>query len=365
MENNSNELTNDQLQEISDTLENNASEDVKVLRGINEDINIDAELEEAYIESDDGLKESNKSIFDLSKIDNKDKEESLKKVITTDNTLNDEEASQLFAVIMRYSKKEKFNIYNELPERFKNVVRNIAINSGGTKAQYNIIAAGLLDEFIQEANIDKEFVDIQNAINNELDIIPSLADMSLENTRDIMETQLLKTIDNIKEEYPDKANLLIKISEVFTTTYTMSTLIEFLQTNRKARNKVAEDNPDYEKFCRDFNNRADKSMFKIRDVNFLASTLNRVLPVEEVSNDDIRNFVILFCKYCKELEPNKIENMVYMYYFINDIIMLDYNYTAKTEFSNTLIANIINCIKEIRKCQESYEERFPKRKKTH
>lgn len=362
-----NEMTNEQLEELVQTLEENVSEDAKILRNIPEgNIYTEDIINEAVNTTGGELGESEDGICSIvaGTLDDRS-EDALKEIISKDDNIDENEATQLMYTIMRYNKKEKFNIYNELPERFKAAVRNIAAGSGVGKTHYNSISATLLDEFIIEANVDKEFVDIQKAIETELNIIPSLTDISLENTKDIMEIKLIETADHIKEHYPEKAELLYKISEVFTTTYTLSTLREFLKADRKTRNKVAEDNPNYDKFCKEFNLKADKSVFKIRDINMVAPVLNRVLPVEDISNEDIQNFIIVFCKYCKTLDQTKVEDVVYIYYFINDIIMLDYNYDQKTDFSKTLIENIIITINDIKECQESYEERFPKRKQKH
>ena len=382
MENiNKNELTNEQLDQVVDTLEENLSEDDKLIRDIiNNEINPSEELESEIINmsvdpdtgaltpiitgsSDDEVEPSEKE-FDFYVEDEGDRPLSAEDLqsSTSGYNLSDDESKQLLEVIIKYQTGTKFNIYEELPEPIKKYVDeffNVAIKEGREGITKNAIARFFLEEFIKETKQNREFIDFQTALEKELQI-PSISDMYSEHVKETMEVKLLEAADRLQEEHPDKAESLRKISAMFTESYTFGLMKSTLINNKKARNRIRESVKEYNKYCNDFNYRIADISIKINDIFMVAKSLNRVLP-EEISLDDIKKFVVLFCKTCEGLDTNNIIHCAYMYYTIKNIVSLDFTEEAKTDFSKTLIDNIIATIKFINETQEQVESSMPEK----
>ena len=78
----------------------------------------------------------------------------------------------------------------------------------------------------------------------------------------------------------------------------------------------------------------------------LESILDRNLP-SYINMDDIRKFLITFCKYCRNFKPENIVEHTFMYYFIMNIRTLDiYNKDDEkdNEFYKKFINNIVSFI---------------------
>lgn len=258
--------------------------------------------------------------------------------------ISDESAVKLLNTISAYTKGEKpSKLLATLPDEFKKMVNDLYASSQGQMSKSKILAF-LLDNFIAEANLEKEIVDFQTTMEKTLDI-PSIIDMYSEHIKEIMEEKTLESADRLEAAgEKDKADLLRKVSEAFTDTYTFRSLRLHLHNDRKARNHITKDVKNYTKFCRNFNLKNESSKFAINDVSLMAPILVRVL---DISEESAKKFVILFCKRCENLSSSDVVDCAYMYYFIKNILTLDYINEAKTDFSVNLIKSIDDMINEI------------------
>lgn len=376
------ELTDNQLEELISNISENQSEDTQRIRKIiNSDERPSVDVEENVvnisIDNDSGRYRINPeqeieykdTDLSISKIadgtfeeeNNKTFDSNLVNSINKDFDLSEEETSNMLNIIIRYKSNEKFNIYKEMPIKIQNMIKLLAVQTKAPTNSYNIIAKSILDQFIAEANIDEEFIDFQKSMEKELNI-PSIMDMYSEHIRDTMEIKTLEIADKLQESYPEKAETLRKISSAFVDSYTFTKMKNHLITNRKARNRIKQDLFRYNRFCNNFNLSIKHSKFKINDVFIVAKTLNRILP-EDISLESIQKFVILFCKTCESLNKDDVVDCAYIYYTIKNIIMLDYSEETKTEFSKTLINNIIETIDLIIETETKSEENSKNTKK--
>lgn len=374
-------LTDEQLDTVVEELAENLSADDKLIRDIIENeatpnAELESEIVNVSVDNDTGelkymdqnrdpLKNTDLPVSDIATGELEKKNDELSKEALEDavnsHDLNDEEAQQFISVLLKYQSGIKFNIYEEIPDPIKKYVDSFvqAAAREGKQVTKNQVAKFLLDEFISETRSNKEFVDFQSAIEKELQI-PSITDLYTEHIREIMEGKLLESADNLEAEYPDKAKALRDISSMFTDSYQFGIMKSTLVNNKKARNKIRESEKEYNKYCNAFNARNMSTIVKINDVFMVAKTLNRVLP-DDISLEDIKKFVVLFCKTCEQLDVTNTVHCSYMYYTIKNIISLDYAAEAKTEFSQTLINNIIDTIKYINTVQQQVEASMPEK----
>ena len=257
--------------------------------------------------------------------------------------MSDEDATQLFEVMMRFKKGEKFNVYNDLPESIKKPIDKMAMEAG-FGASKNDIAKLVVNQFMSDMQIDKAFIEFNDAIQKELKLM-NFTEMYSEHRVEVMEVQLLESANRIESVDPEKAEMLRNISKVFTDTYMMSTMKNALN-NRKNRQFI-KDTSKYSKICRSFNSKYEKSQFKINNVLLLFEVLNRRFADNtEITENDIMRFVMLFCRECEMKDSNNILDHVFMYYTIQNILMLDYaNATEESNiFTKQLLSNIVDVI---------------------
>lgn len=193
-----NTLTDEQLEEVIQTLSNGVSDDAKTLREyakevkgnieeprdipynvlsknmISEEVMVDTNpidgSSNILIKADEQQSTTNKvsdaALTDLDKeFDSiklsKDLIKSLK-----DYNLNEKDASKLFDVITRYRNKEKFNIFNELPGSVKNMVMYLCDNSHDPLI-IRKTTKDLLDNFIRSMIMDQEVINLEAAIKRD------------------------------------------------------------------------------------------------------------------------------------------------------------------------------------------------------
>lgn len=371
-------MDNTQNQELNDeeiTLVNGALTDVENAdKFIPCTDNTSEEITECEVDMDENnvvsfrpeIKQNKKNILELDNDDlEKDSTASFSSAIDklgsviNNKDISEEDSAAIFSLMVRRKRGEKINCYKEMPECLREIVRKVALEIGAS-AQLNFVAENILDEFISEAAIDKEFIDLQKSIEETLQI-PSLMDFYLDHIKDVMEKNIIELADRIKNDYPEKAALLNEVSNAFKNTYTMEALLDFMKKDRKARNRITKDLKDYNIFCRDHNRKMNDSRFVINDVNLLLDSIKEVLP--EIEEDNIKKFIIIFCKQCKDFDIKSIPQNSYIYYFIKNIISLKYLDSKKTDFSIELINNIKMAIDEIIKTENAYNEYIKNRKK--
>ena len=285
-------------------------------------------------------------------------DEELKKTFKNDMNLSDEDVTQLLSVVHRHKNGEKFSEYNALPDSVKEIVKHAAAELGlTTRDQISFFAKTMIDQFIQDANFDKELVDFEKSLQAELNI-PSLLDLHSEYTRDAMEKELLEKADKLEEDgHVDKADALRRVSAAFTSSYTYDKVYKTLETNRKVRSKLAKDVENYNKFCREFVHKYQDTEFNIHDISLCANILKRAFPGR--TDDEIIMFVNCIWKSMENLDTKILENNIYAYYVIKNIMTLDYTEAeAKTDFTQTIIKNIDEVMDKINEYVAEKAERL-------
>jgi len=256
--------------------------------------------------------------------------------------LSDEEAMKVFDIISRYKAGEKFNIYHELPEKIQNIVRGL---NGYNMATINATARDLLNHFINEMESDKAFVDLQVSISNELKQI-NISQMYNDELKQNMEVELPKKADELEAAGEiEKANTLRAISETFIDSYTLKTVLHELNNNQSIRKKIRKDLSRYKRFVNEFNYKYLKSKFKIKDIKLLEKVLPKVLKNEGITVDDVKKFIIVICKVTKNMSPENIIEHTFMYYTIQNLLMLQYVDLDVSEFGKQIYDNVVQAIK--------------------
>lgn len=402
-------LTNEDIEKIVEVAEKvNENNDLD-MRKIKEEVQInpEAELEADVITHPinqepntafvTGLTVSEKSILDIKEDGASTEEESpityeaLKKA-SEESDLSEEEIYTLLNVIESYKKDKSINVYPLLPATLQKTVREIAMSNGMPAFRYGEIAKYILEEFISNAGFEQAFVDIQKSLDEALNI-PSVVDMYSEHMRDVMEVKIPEMAEKIKDEDPEKAELLLKIKESFTNAYTFSFAKEEYEKNSRVRKTIRRCNDRELKLSiRNFNARNKDTKFIMNDANELPTVLVDILNTQpnnvknackaehkeiperykkildmNLTPEDVVKFSILLFNTCTYLNANSIVEASYMYYMLKNIITLKHTNEAKTEFAAELINNICDTISFIRNKEaefnaEHLDESQPRKK---
>ena len=364
-EDNGYKLSNEDLDSIVEVLEENANtnEDIKRMRDIvgnetPETLNDEEVVGEVTYDNETGavvnahevesetreMKTADLSLSDL--VDNYEPtslpilDDEIKKQFSEDMNLSDSDIAQLLNVLHRHQSGEKFNAFNILPDSIKDIIRKSAAELGlSGRDQINFFTKTMLDQFITDAQFNKEVVDFEEALKKELNI-PSLVDLHAEYTREAMEKEMLENADKFEAAGAvEKAEALRRVSAAFTSSYTYDKVYKVLETNRKVRSRLAKDIEKYKSFCNDFVYKFRDTQFNIHDIALCAKTLKRVMTGR--SDEEIIMFVNCVWKSIEPLDTSVLENNIYAYYVIKNIMALDYTEAdAKTDFTNEVIHNI-------------------------
>lgn len=361
------QLTDSQIEELVNTLKESVSEDVKNLREINNStyplntINKPELMEGEVLMEIDAKTGENKIIGSASEvlsdngvtvdniIDGTD-EDLLDSVTIKDETydklnemgISEEDAILLTKLITRRLNKEKFSIYKELPNSIKNMVRSMCGSNNINQLQ--ACSEIVLDQFISELKIEQEFIDFQETLKKEMDI-PNLVDMYGEYLRESMEVKLIEKANQIQETDPEKAKILLEISAAYSDSYTFARQLKAFANNDKECRRLDKEIKKYDRYCTEFNYKYKDTKFKINDIKLVEPTLRRVFE-DSIYNSYIKEFIILFCRICRNLDANNVVEHSFMYYTIKNILSLDY-LDIHSDMYSTIKNNIEMVLKAI------------------
>lgn len=267
------------------------------------------------------------------------------------NGITDEVVKKVNEVVERFelSKKtgKKFSYYNAMPDIIKEKItmyngpQQAMMTSAIGKEGRNYIAAALMNAIID--------VNVGDALQNDLN--KSIASMNKELSQDNMwgETrryfseELPELIVKLKEANSlEQAERAEKVIESFNQACTYDELFNEIKSGKLKYRHI--DLEDFPKACKNFNSQYEKSNNVITDVAQIYPALCRNTNL--TGNPDLyKEFICLFMAYCKKhnFKADNIIEHTYMYYFIQNIITLEYynpDNEKDVEFHDQLVNNI-------------------------
>lgn len=320
-------------------------------------------------DGDDGMPTTDADIFDVADGFMMPSEEAvearMKDSAESMLDLTEEETIIFLSVISKYKKDKNMNIYPELPQKVKDMIHTLVSSEGipWSISTCNKIAKLFIDEFISNAEMDEAYVDFEKSLNEALKM-PTIADMYSEHTKSVMDEKIPEMIENIKDEFPEKAKLLEDIRSEFYKACSLEKLAEHYKENTRTRKLIRRDWEKPVNFCDEFNMMNSRSKFKMPDCRSIIPALNRVLLNDfeegsrvdemEITEKDVNKFVVLFGRHASWLDPSNIVDAAYMYYALKNITMLNLTNETKTSFAAELINKICDIIELIRAEEEEF-----------
>ena len=262
---------------------------------------------------------------------------------------------QLFDAVEKYRNRVDFPYFNALPEFIKKEINNY-VNIGAaqhqasyntTKQLKNMLAKELFDTIIASNYSSKAFTDISkftmSEINKEKEKLGGSIHEYNSKLREEYEIGFIQKAEALEasdeEGAAETAEKLRKASRMFTQSYTYEDMYEAYK-NKKIKVKSIQ----VEKFnrtCQEFNRKYYNNTFKINDVGMTIGVLDRILD-KKYNINAIKKFIVAFVNYTKNFSPSNIDEHVFMYYFIQNILALDIKIpeTDQDTFNELLIENI-------------------------
>lgn len=260
-------------------------------------------------------------------------------------SFNEEDMLKFIELIKTYQAGDTNNLFNRLPETLqKEITKSYFENGGGVDLKYykKMFAKNIVDSFILESSIDKIQIDFQDELKKCMDDIGEEIKEYYSDEVQNRIKKLRKVSDTIKDTEPDKSKTLLDIAGMIEESYELNTLKNTLSTRFFKIKPFELEKP--EKIFKEFNYKYTNSLYNIHNISMVPPILRNHFSEDEISDDQIMKFVIIFCKYTQNMKPTNVVEHSFMYYFIMNIISLSVFNHAETEFYDNLLKNIKECI---------------------
>lgn len=254
--------------------------------------------------------------------------------------------------------------YEDMPQTVKNQISKAIMElSADRNAAYvgsKALKNQMTEEFISQLSntvlidqVNQISVDLNKTITNHLKNVFGDSYLSKwKSQHKMLSETLLEVADKCEQDHPERAKSLRAVSKSYMESYTMESFFAAYKAGKIKIKKF-----DLEKPSRaygDFNRKYAKSKWIVKNVEMLAPILDRNLD-GDIPMKYITAFIVAFCKYTMNMNPENLEDHAFMYYFINNITLLDIYKENRTDneddkefFENLLdrIYKFIDLIKE-------------------
>ena len=255
------------------------------------------------------------------------------------NNLSKEAITGLLDVANKRIKKEKFNIYAELPEEVKSLIDNYVDSMSKEFSDHDKttikkhVAEGLVDDFITKVKVNKAKTDFAT----ELDKLYSEANKDISQSGIELVEERNKEYRKIAEKMSDEAKKekLLTILDQIDEARALTTLKEFASKNKIKHFQLEKPKKTYN----DFLNKYKNSTNNIYNIELAWNVLVRKLD----NPQDADIFLISFCNQVRLYDVKDMVKHAYMYY------VLYYCATLDGDVTDTFINNIKEVVANARK----------------
>lgn len=355
---NTEELTDDQIKDIITTIDSTANDAMAEAKRMAEEsteknttevvnMAVDA-ANRRYVMPVDENRTSAKSVFTNSELDKYDTEASkevmlkcVREMFQTITDISDEDYEVLKTASKKYSSEyskhqtKKFSYFNAMPEIIKsNIVSNIGaitLNKMGNfeKEAKNFVAGSLLDAIrtgvdeVSRLNLNSlDYSDLDDRDDSDIDD----EDIEELDVRKLNNEFFYDRLDSMIEEFESEGNIeavnkIRNIKRVYEESLSLKDLIETYKSGKLKIKKIMIEKP--EKLFRDFNASYENTENVITDVSIANQALQSIFK-NEYDSETITKAVIAFILYTryKNMKPDLLEDHVFMFYFIQNCIVL-------------------------------------------
>ena len=369
------ELTDEDIQQISDTINEMNSPSMKLLEQAKEEADKEQKNESAtarvvinpidgkpmmvdemedddefHLQSfeemmlDDNIKPMDIDIANIT-ID-KEAVSSIVNSVLGNEILTVEEFDQIIKAADRYKKGEKFPFFLSMPKKIQDSINRLigaSMNSkmgNFAKEGRNYIASELLREIVTSSATSVAVYDLEKAIKltQKQASDEMRKDSYWRGSREFFMKTIPLMID--KETDPEKIETLEKIKKAFTESYTYDEMLSMYKLGKLKVKKIQIEK--FDKTCTGFNLKYQRSSNIITEISTILASLDRN-AAKHFDIDILKEFICVFINYTKNMNPNDKIDHIFMYYFIYNINTLDFYDKSNEEdvaFRDELVNNV-------------------------
>ena len=299
------------------------------------------------------LKEADLALHELDKLDEINESKMNENAIKTAEAFNltEEEATNIAQILIAYKNDKKMNVYKAMIPSMKLKINNLCMQSSIPLDQVGFVARMFMDQFLKNASVDEEFIDIEKTIEKSLKI-PSLVDIYMEHINDTMDVKLPAMAEAIMEREPERAEAILKIRDEYNAAFLCSRLRKLYDTNSRIRKLIRRDWSDnaVKHLADEANFHNSRTKFKMPDCSVIPSVLKNIMAERENKCDAIsipewreryvNKFCMLLFMSASYLDLNNINDAAFYYYSIKNLSMMAYLGDKMSDFSAELISNV-------------------------
>lgn len=361
-------LTEDEIDEISKTLEGGVSEDSKLMRSICEnhpdtekhgvvpevmDLSVDpykGKITNAKPHDDQDTDQFSMDELIFGKI-RKTYTESTVDELSDIYGITKNDAYRVLNLIRNTSEDNIDGLYNKLPLSMREAVEGIINGSSDLMSDYDKAAKDLLMQFQTDAEITEKTVDLDKIIQNTYaDATKEIGQLTLTTSRDIfmntLPEEMNRLLQNGNDEDLVKANKINHVIGAYINSYHYTAQLKYLSNISKKNRRKIDNVSKYNSIVNAFNDRYRYSTKNIKDIRMILPILYRKLKPEHsfITEDLIKKFIMLTCLACDKMSPDNIEEHTYMFYTVQVISLLDFvDERAKEDwdFAQVVLNNVL------------------------
>lgn len=253
----------------------------------------------------------------------------MKNVLGEKYNVSEQDAIKLINVLTRYKNKEKFNVYEELPDIIKHEIDKGLMENGGDIKLRNFFAKTFINDLVSETylndeieDFNKELKEISAPMNN---IVGTIMDEYTDELIAKFEEHMKKLSEEIKEKDPEKSEQLIRVANNFNDTYTLRRVLSniFNSTNSYINKAYKAGRDDWNKINTDFKLRYINITPQFRELDYIVSAVVNKLGYPESIGKTIA--VLVNNTVTESMEINTVEEHVYSYYVLNAFFNLNFS----------------------------------------
>ena len=252
--------------------------------------------------------------------------------------LNDKDLDKTIQLMGEFYKDRTLRLYNLLPRSVQFAIDQICRGMWGI---------GIRENLNREDMAQSLFENVINNMGCELALM-QLSDETVLKAKDMRDTfnkmysDIFKSIDEIREEDPERAELVTNIKKAFEEAENFDRQIEYM--NNDIPKNVRRYYMNFNSSCYEFNRKANVTPVRMHDMDrvyvFLRKSLSR-----DFTTDEVKAFITLLCRSTMDLDFSNIVNVAYVYRLLDNI--LKHNLTPDETF-DTMIKNVQDVIIKMR-----------------
>lgn len=345
-------LTEEEINNITNALKNNISEENKTLRSIisnptPSDEGVKSEIVELSINPDTGKISGTKPFIEdqsniediiLGKVQSKSYTEETINQIADTYSITKADARSVVKLIKDVKNNKCDKIYDKLPLGLRQVADGIYDGTGSIED----VCKDLIMQFESDLDMNQQFIDLQKSIDSSYkEAFSSLGILTYVNTRELYETTLIEKAEEYKETDTDLYNKLLLASKAYKDSYTFQIQLKYLMNIQKKNKRKINDISKFNSVINHFNERYRDNTKNIKDIRMIVPILYRRLGI---SDELLKKFVILSCLSFEKMSPENINEHIYMFYTVQNLAGMDFikegdeGYEFASEIANNLIS---------------------------